>query len=662
MLHQAMAHSHVKAGAHRPSLEEWLLWIESFPLVPRWQWHPTAMRRWLHGLTNAHLPACVDAAGNVLLGAATESAWYARLRTEALCLHAHLDHPGAVVLTDLGTTGTRHRYMAVVQGGWSRKLSGAHMDCYAQDGTYCTSVLIDHVVEGLRETWLSFTSEHVLTPPAYLLPPQTNRDMTDAAMLEGWGLDDHVGCAAVLEAMGGSDNTPLGVLTHNEEIGGYGLYHLIQQGEAQGITIAEWPLLLSLEVTPEYATLPFRCGDGARWRSADAHTPLDAEFLTWVRTTAPHEAVALASGNCEAGLWTQHGGRAACLVIPCQFAHNGYREREWRAERVHITDVHRMAAQLRVALQTWPNTRRRSRRAAEQRRPLQIKMQDHVAPLRPLAAAHPEYLGCLQHVLPAWNALHTQFQLPLIKISHQEWPAWRTRLMEPTPWHTTVAAIAPACFRATQDWLDLQPHAEEVKLHLFAGAPFNACTLADGLAFSIEKLRSEDLRRLLIHESVHWLIAPWLRQCALRPLASTAIHEGLACYATMELLGISKEEACQLPHTTWQHYAAHGNHIADMALDWWHGRLLETTSGRHLVVTRRHPPHPFTVNGGGSWTKYGYVLGLRYIEEVLAQLPGSWRERIQTLTDSMFEHFLAEIPVQRALLCVVPHSEQRCVP
>lgn len=606
------------------SFWEWLDWVEQFPFVPRWRWTSKSWNLFSRKLFEADISHCRDDHGNVLLGATTSQEWFAKIqRAETkLLLQAHLDHPGAVALHALETGNDCQRYSALVQGALHHDLVGRRFQVYDQDGSFAEEVLIDAQTEGFKEPVVTFQAKNKIILPAYLRGPhQNNQRIFEEGFLEGWGLDNHIGSAALLAYFSQKMNENiLGLLTLDEEIGNLGLLAHLQEAEGFGVTAGNTPLFLSIEVTPEYPELEFICGGGPRWRSADKNGEL-THFL--------ENPIALKGGSCEAGQWTRLGGRSACLVIPSQYAHNGLREKEWRAERVAVADVALLQKKFEEGIEYWRKKNRGQPLNGAHPSPAKcndsadckIVAHDHLLALREAAQQSPGYLECLQKVLPPWNELHARFDLPAMRFPEEDWEAFRKQLLDSELWAERISENAKKCFLEVREFLALKRNdLQELPIHLFVGAPFNASNQHYGIALSAEKIKESDLRRILIHEMTHWIIAPALRSLNFPPLVKAVLNEGLACKTTIDLLEISPAQALGMSEEEYLRYEKNESLLDSYFQQWLHGDLFTLRKGRHEIVEPKKLPHPFLISKGGDFPKYGYFIGLKAAGENRRQL------------------------------------------
>lgn len=605
---------------------EWLLWIERFPIVPGWRWTPNAWETFRTPLSQNGIPHCLDAYGNILLGARTPQEWFSRLHQGDIrtVLQAHLDHPGAVAVR---SWDEGRRYNARVQGGLAKRLKGKRLFLHDADAKPVEGVLITTETEGFNERWITFKTDSEFPLPGYLRGPhQNSRRIFREGFVEGWGLDDHAGCATLLSHFSRRrDSGVFGLLTLDEETGGGGILAHLREAEKFGLSIQEYPLLLSLEVTPEYPELGFICSRGPRWRSADRNGKL---------TAAGEDPLALTKGVCEAGIWSRRGGCSACLAIPSEFSHNGRHENEWRAERVAFADVKRWEEMLETGMDVIY-----CENAATSHPPLRIF--DHLEPLREAARAAADYVEAAQKVLPAWNGLHARFRLPAIRFAREEWPLWRETLLTSERWKKQIVENTQSCIDEIRRWLLIpRDAAREMPVHLFAGAPFNASNQSYGIALSVEKLREGDLNRILVHEITHWLTNPLLHRLSLPPVLKTALSEGIACKTTMDLLGLNPAQALDFREADFRRYEENAPLLAANLLRWLSGDLFSLREGRHEILEERIPPHPFLISRGGAFPKYGYFIGLQFVLARTGEKKEPIDEWLDKITGENFEEFL----------------------
>lgn len=600
---------------------DWLNWLEQFPLISGWQWTSKSWNAFSKKLTQKHIPHCRNAYGNVLLGAKTTSEWFSKIKRKevSLILQAHLDHPGAIVMSLIG----HRRYSAKVQGRLHAHLKGKRFFLYDRGGIFAEEVLIDAQAEGFKERWISFRAKSKISLPGYLRGPHQNSPgVFKEGFLEGWGMDDHAGCAAILSYF--SQNSPeniLGVLTLDEEIGFLGMNAFLRESKKAGLSIQEWPLLLSLEVTPEYPEIGFICGQGPRWRSADKRGSL-------IHPAKCH-SLALKKGICEAGQWVRWGGNAACLAVPSEFTHNGIKEGEWRAERIAVSDIALLQKKMTEGIKLPRHHDRGLPKSPK------IRIYDHLQPLREAAKQASNYVNCLQEVLPLWNELHSRFNLPAVKFAQEDWSRWRNCLLASKPWKIRLSKIAKECVQKVEQWCqDKQNIPEEIAIHLFASAPFNASSQSYGIGLSVEKLKEEDLRRVLIHEMTHLWTVPLLHFLNISEVMKTALEEGLACKATMDILNISCTQSLGFSEAQYLHYEENSLLLASYFKQWLHGDFFSIRKGRHEIIENKEIPHPFLVSSGGTFPKYGYFIGLKFVNEQ------GW---LHTISSEIFEDFLCQM-------------------
>lgn len=625
------------------SLWDWLDFVESFPIVPRWRWTNQSWGRWKAQCDRHQIPCCRDGYGNILLGAETVETFHQKVRQKSppFLLQAHLDHPGAVVASRIDDFQGHGRYSAVIQGGLSKRVLGAVFQLYDVEGRPVGEVMADKKTEGIREQWVTFKTSQRFEMPGYLCSPRKNTFADSEQWVEGWGSDNHVGCAVLLHYLSqNKDGSVLGILTLDEEIGAFGLQYFFDS--LKRVPLSNIPLLLSLEVTREYPEAEFLCGRGARWRSADRGGDLDPSFLSWLKGVGEKEPLSLQGGVCEAGIWSRLGGRGACLVISSQFAHNGLAENEWRAERVWKEDVIDLAKKLEQCVRRIPPSFQQTEGETTRHAPATIQIHDHLAVLRTQALESKDYLSALKKVMPPWHALHQRLHIPLVKFSHRQWPYWREQILSSEKWSQAIQQEAPLCFKMVQKWVGAEAHrTPEAALHLLMGAPFNASHLAAGIAFSADKLEEEDLRRILIHEFTHWWIGPVLLKKGFRPLLTTTLNEGLAGIVSRELLGISAAQAVGLSEAEYRKYLEEEDFLKERFLDWWAGKVFEVKRGRHEIVAVKQLPHPFVISKGGDWKKFGYFLGFQF---ALARRRRrkNWIDWLNNITEEDFFSFLKQ--------------------
>ena len=611
---------------------EWIHWIERFAIIPGWKWEEQVACIWKDTLRAKNVEHVFDRYGNILLGAQNVQEWKQKaIQKSSLILQAHLDHPGGQVFKRIGEFQGDHRYVALLRGGLGSNQRGKIYRLVTGEGNSMDSVVIDAQTGGLHEQWVSFRTKHLFPSTPYLCPPKKNDLPASFEIIEGWGLDNHIGAANLLTFFGDNQkNDILGILTLDEEVGGAGLHHLIQEFRKDAVDLSSLPYLLCCETIAEDRKQNFFCGNGISWRLSDARSSFQNALTSFGVKQIQRKGIKTTRGVCEASIWEQEGGRAACLVTPIQYFHNGLFEGEWRAERAHRKDVGDLVESTRQMCREWKRTP--TKKIPKQKKVANVKIIDHLKELQLLLSPGMGYLEALQKLLPVWNAIHQENRLPLVKFSQQEWGDMKILLNKEYPWRKKLQKRNENCFAKAEKWLSGYGLQKKVPdLHIFLGAPFNACNLHSGIGLSAEKIESHDLDRILIHESVHWLASARIASRSLRSPVSTLLHEGLACLATVEVLGVSEWQAIGFTQFEYQRCLEHSSLLKSYLLKWLKGDLFSIKLERHEIVESDHPPHPFTIQGGKGWRKYGYFLALQFFLQNKAEVEGEkWIEEFET--------------------------------
>lgn len=626
---------------------EWLAFHESFPIVPGWKWQEDTWQSWTRKLNQWQIPHCRDTYGNILLGARTREEFFNRMRRQEirLILQSHLDHPGAILLKKTHHDARGNRYVAVRRGGLAGTLKGFSFMARKGNGQLLNTYVIDEETAGYHEKLLSFKTQDELPERVYLHGPNGAEDFDLENHFCGWAMDNHVGCACVVSHFAQYKPADVfGVLTLDEEIGALGLKSLFSEAEKFDAPLSLWPLVLTLEVTPEYKDLGLTVGNGARLRCADGLSNLDENFAKWAREKFSHAPLRLTRGSCEAGFVAKWGGKAGCLVIPCKHYHNGTTLGEWRAEVVLKDDVAALRNMMETCAKDWNDAQRRQDGTTTGQNFFcnpSITMNNHVSRIGQRVTHDTNYVDCLNSVLPVWNALHKEFGLNVVRFSQEMWPYWQKQILCSELRAGKIQTLAaPACKKVLH-WLGMDNNQENtVPIHIFVGANFNASNIAHGVAFSTDKLREDDLERVIVHELAHRFLQPQLDHKNLRPLWKTFLHEGFACLATMEILNLSLAQALCLPAQTVQKYSENKVFLKTLLTKWADGDLFAVVWKRHEVVTKANPPHPYQVGGNSDWPKYGYFLAIAFLQEAMKLSKMKGARILPAITEDKFTQWV----------------------
>ena len=638
---------------HDSSVYEWLQWLEQFPFISGFEWTHAEKILWHQKMIENGIRYCFDTYGNVLIGETDRAKWFETIKSgRSLIVQSHLDHPGIEVTSVLQYEGV-YRYMGLVRGGLSQNLVGRSLTPYVGGGQWGKPVVVDYDCRGIGDYFVSFESE--AGSIQWLSPSHTNNELiVRHDSVEGWGLDNHLGCAVILDQLSRSPYAGvLGLLTLDEEIGMFGFKSFLSELSACDVSRKNVHIL-SLEVTREYSDQSFMVGGGARWRSADqqatflnAHIASDAA-VTW----AP--AVALTGGSCEAGYGIRQGWNATCLVVPCEYAHNGLWEGEWRAERVARSDVDLLIEQLGAFQIAFVDLEEKEQSRTHGSDSSSVPaIVNHVGDLKKWMTGD-DYTSALRDLFPVWNNLHHRFGLNTIRFPQSHWRYWQGHLQSDIDWVAIVHTALNKWARSVREWLGCPEDSPLPDVHLFLGAPFNACNMKNGIALSIDKIQIDDCDRILCHELVHWFIGKKLDLKKLRPLEKTFIHEGLACLATMEIQGMNLERATGLSSDDVARYAECKKMLDSYWNDYLTGDLLAFSHRRHRVVRTKGHPHPFLMEKGGDVVKYGYWLAVACIQAHPMSVSISRWISETNLSEYIREYFQQKRRKYEGL----PHSEQ----
>ena len=229
----------------------------------------------------------------------------------------------------------------------------------------------------------------------------------------------------------------------------------------------------------------------------------------------------------------------------------------------------------------------------------------------------------------------------MIKFAQEDWDHWKRYLLASEKWKDLILESAEGCVHKVEQWCrHKQGNPKEVAIHRFVGASFNASNQSYGIALSIEKLKMQDLQRVLVHEITHTLVNPLLHPLSIPPLMKTTLGEGIACKATVDLLGISYAQSIGFSEMEYARYEENATWLASCLWQWLKGDLFAIRKGRHEVIEPKQLPHPFLISKGGEFPKYGYFLGLHFVSEQMATGKKAISSWLKTVSVEAFEIFL----------------------
>lgn len=562
-----------------------------------------------------------DESGCLILGRASESKLIRSLLAGEIrqMFSAHLDHPGATVISKISSMNGEHLYSALWSGTYRPKLTGQSLFICDRDLSSEGSVVVDNEINSHGERFIYFRSGNEWQSGDTLHYPHKLNVEEDS--LYGWGLDDNIGCALVIDYLSRYKGDDLiGILTIGEETGSYGakrFSHRIKNICTQK-GIEKMPIVINIDTSAANDEINFSLGDGAVIRMGDRFGSYAKEVIDHLRTDlGDAKFIDINYTVNDAGYLNNDGWNVVGIAIPLQNIHNGNSSGVFVPESVKIADV--KSAQ--VLLSRISNSLRKtniSTRFYPTSTGYDFIFEDNGHILMERIVECKNYTDFLINCQPYWLSIHKKYGLEPVKLSDRGFKRLRETILNGSMVLFDQQRIEEYCRKAVEAIEANIGSVErgDLKIVTFLCANFNACNMDGNICLSLDRLNPDDIERVLCHELTHWVYFSKSRSSYMRPLISTFLSEGLSCLLSKEMLDICDSTALSLESETVDSHKNDEKRLKNMMLGNINGKYLEfQDDGHHLFLNNIDLPDPFYLSNKES-TKYGYYLAMEFVRGV----------------------------------------------
>lgn len=144
---------------------------------------------------------------------------------------------------------------------------------------------------------------------------------------------------------------------------------------------------------------------------------------------------------------------------------------------------------------------------------------------------------------------------------------------------------------------------------------FSACNKDGKILISSEKIPKQDLERVICHELIHFVYQVFFGVLPLSSYDNLLVYEGVACYLSRELCGISSVQSLGITQTQFDFHEEHIPLLKQKFNLLREGQLIQVKNQPNgLRFDTETVDCPFRYSRENPLNKYGYYLGLKFIE------------------------------------------------
>lgn len=621
--------------------------LANLHVVPKWYWNKNSILKLDQILKKCELPYYLDEVGNVILNVTSSAELIDGINSETIAqiFQAHLDHPGGVVKGVLGKN--ENLYCARWLGGYANSLEGRRILVYDVDSNLSEITKVEYEVFDSSGRLIYFYCDKKFQPESSVVHYVDENKSDDSSGIHGWALDDMIGCTSVIQTLSENrDSSCVGLLTLGEEIGCYGLKYFCNTYLKPGSS--KPPYFINIDM-PEEEDNRFLSGNGAWLRVADRRSKYSKELIGAIKSHLPHlKTISLTKGGTEAGNLVSMGFKAVSFAIPLKNLHNGSKHNCWAKESVLKSDVNALLKSLSsvVSMPQLVDARRPVK--ISNKANFKIKHVNYAKKITTKIKVSKEYCDYLANVSGYWNEINSKHDLPVRTLSSEEYDDLKKNLSSNKydDWDKKIVNLATEIFPIIADRLAQNYTHSFATLNIlsFIKSNFNACNMNGDIGLSFDRLEEDDLKRVLAHEITHWVCGRIYGPNPYDDFIGLLISEGVACYVSRELCKIDSPQALGVPDKTYLHYETIDRKLKNIFLDIVQGHIIsEEKLVKHTTLKQNEYSHPFRLYKGNPFNKYGYYLGLKFVDYCVERKLeiGDLFSKFK-FTENMFKEFIAD--------------------
>lgn len=594
--------------------------LQNLHLVSGCGWHERTLGKIDRLLSNLWIPHFTDDGGNLVLNCGSSEELTTSLKRGRInqILQAHLDHPGAIVIKKLNEN--QNFYSAQWFGGYSNSLEGRELFFYDHASEKSGLVKVESEEHLGAGRFIFFRSDEELQTKLTTLHCKSNGGGNNGS-LHSWAIDDLAGCAAIINTFNNiSDTGTIGLLTLGEEIGAYGLWHFVNKYLKDDAAVL--PYIINIDI-PEEEENDFRFGSGVWLRSADRRCNYSEKLINFMDEKFPAlKKISLKRGGTEASTLVGMGYDAVSMAIPARNLHNGSRHSCLTEESVSFEDINalcKFASSLLPARKMENAGSSQNKNGSHKKLP-EIKCSNYAGDVCEKLLNSNEYCDYLLNCASHWSKAHINYGIPVVHLTSFQYDDLKKRLESGMPLvsqksvENTARKLLPSILQKVGGRNSLG--IETLNILLFLMANFNACNIKDDIALSVDKIDEDaDLSRLLAHEITHWICNRLYDFSAHNNYVQMLIQEGSACFISGEICRIGPAKALGIPDKTYEHYKDIQKDLKTAFRKIIEGDVINfEKTPKHETLNLTPYVDPYRISKGNPLNKYGYFLGLEFVE------------------------------------------------
>jgi len=596
--------------------------LEDLHIVSGWRWNERSRAKLDDILIAKNLKYFVDDYGNVILNCNSAEELDNKLSNGVITqiFQAHLDHPGGRLTAKISSE--KGLYCARWLGGYSNSLEGRKVTVHdtVRDIVDIVKIEYERTLESGRFLYF-YSNKDLSIEHSYLHFSRDTGSRLTNGMISSWALDDLIGVSSIINVLGKSaDPRTIGLLTLDEEIGGYGLNNFANRY----LTNKDLSELYLINIDMPEEDEDFQCDNGVRLRYEDKRCKYTEELVTAISSKFPDfKKVSLTRGGTEASSFIAMGYNAVSFAIPIRNLHNGSRHNLLIEESVSSKDALSLIHQLGLLLPA-SNLIDSANMSTPSNVLPEIEYVDHYKNIFERISGSTEYCDYLMNVANHWNNIHSRYGVQCVNLDAVQFDDIKkeasTGLDEFAD--VDILEMADGLFSIIVKKIAGRSVFREGNLQIvsFFKANFNASNIGGVVALSLDKIKKSDLKRVLCHEMSHWVCHRLYNDTPYNDYFKLFLSEGIACYLSREICNVSSAVALGMPIGTYECYGSRKKDLQELFFKIINGELLKQSNKSDIYeFAISSYPNPFKISKNNPLNKFGYYLGLEFIDQCLEE-------------------------------------------
>lgn len=575
-------------------------------VIPHYKWGHDE-KEFLNDILKG-IPYFITNGGNIFLGEDSID----KIKEKKIIFQAHLDHPGGRLFFDFKN---KHMYTVFHGVRTEQYLIGRKFGVYNVGNEEALDIIeVEFCHENSNDSvtlYFKFNNELVSNYKSGELIVHFPADVNVGdRMLSNWNLDNLINAALIIECITNNQNPDMyGILTMNEEVGHLGIYEVID--------ICKNKNLFCLTSDTISSNIETKCIFGIRSNQDNIdltnYIPNDMKSILGkdIFNKVPY-------GICEGVTLIKNLIPTISLFIKINNFHNGLPYRQFSAESIDIYDLDKYISFVSNLLKELNNSVIYFEKE-DKKHELNIQVADYSKEILSNIRKCENYSEYLSEGLPKLREIFTKHNLKIpsltnddfiyIKESFQEAKLVNIHNINIKDLAEKVISELSEIFKV--DVESIKKDISTIRIKTFILCNFNACNAVSkerNIFLSLDKLNSEVLERVLVHELVHYLSEKlWMRFGM--SLKKRIYHEeGLAVYITAKVFNLKLYESLNFEEEVFKEYMDKKIYLQKMFSDYLNNNLYKLRIGnKHSYFVRKEVINPFYASEE-KYPRYGYFL------------------------------------------------------